>query len=154
MCSSDLTQFAYALGVTDFVCGWAEAFSSNHGGVDSAREGQGTTEYARLQGAIAVTLECGHHQNADAPDIGYRAIVLALAHLQMLDPECPAAKAQAPVSTEGRRRYVRMQSVHRRPEGAEFSRPWIHFDPVKKGEAMAKLANGEDRKSTRLNSSH
>ena len=110
---------------------------------DSAREGQGTTEYARLQGAIAVTLECGHHQNADAPDIGYRAIVLALAHLQMLDPECPAAKAQAPVSTEGRRRYVRMQSVHRRPEGAEFSRPWIHFDPVKKGEAMAKLANGE-----------
>lgn len=137
------TQFAYALGVTDFVCGWAEAFSSHHGGNDGSKEGQGTTEYARLKGAIAVTLECGHHKNADAPDIGYRAILLGLKHLDMLDPDCAAAKSLKPANTEGRRRYVRMQTVHRRPEGAELAKPWIHFDPVKKGEPMAKLANGD-----------
>ena len=130
--------FAHALGVTDFVTGWGEAFGS----ADGSREGQGTTEYARLQGAIAVTLECGHHTNADAADIGHRAILRALAHLVMLDPGCPAAAVGAPGAAASARRYVRMKSVFRREAGAEFAKPWRHFDPVAAGDPMARLAGG------------
>jgi len=127
--------FAKALGVKDFACGWAEAF----GGGDGIRESQGTTEYARTQGAIAVTLECGHHFNPDAADIGYRAILLAMAHLDMLE----TASLPDSGSPSGKQRFVRMKSVFRREEGAFMTKPWKHFDAVAKGEAMAKLANGK-----------
>ena len=130
--------FAQSLGVSDFVTGWSEAF----GNADGSREGQGTTEYARLQGAIAVTLECGHHTNADAAGIGYRAILRALAHLGMLDPASAAAAALDPGKAPPNRRYVRMKSVFRREAGAELAKPWRHFDPVAAGEPMARLAGG------------
>ena len=132
------TAFAKALGVNDFAFGWADAFGK--GGEDS-KESQGTTEYARTKGALAVTLECGQHLNADNADIGHRAILRALAHLEMLDEKSLAALGPPPPS--GAQRCVKMKSVYRRGEGANLARPWRHFDPVAKGEAMAKLANGK-----------
>jgi predicted deacylase len=129
--------FAKALGVPDFVVGWADAFGSG----DGIKESQGTTEYARTRGALAVTLECGQHLNADAADIGYRAILRGLAHLDMLDAGTPATpKKETP---SGMQRVVRMKSVYRREEGATLAKPWRHFDAVAKGEAMARLANGK-----------
>ena len=130
--------FAQSLGVSDFVTGWGEAF----GNADGSREGQGTTEYARLGGAIAVTLECGHHTNADAPDIGHRAMLRALDHLDMLDPGCAAASQIDRDATSDKHRYVRMKSVFRREAGASFAKPWQHFDAVARGEPMAILAGG------------
>jgi predicted deacylase len=131
--------YAKALGVSDFVCGWTEAFGSG----DAGKESQGTTEYARTKGALAVTLECGHHHNADAADIGYRAILLAMAHLNMLDADCPAARRLDRGTSSGKQRCVRMKSVYRREVGATFAKQWKHFDFVGKGEAMAILAHGE-----------
>ena len=126
--------YARSLGVTDFVCGWSEAFGSGTG-----RESQGTTEYARTQGALAVTLECGHHHNPDAAAVGYRGILRAMAHLEMLGAgDLPDAAQRA----SGAQRFVQMKSVYRREAGAEFARPWQHFDAVTKGEAMANLAGG------------
>lgn len=124
--------YARSLGVSDFVCGWSEAFGSGTG-----RESQGTTEYARLQGALAVTLECGHHHNADAAGVGYRGILRAMVHLGMI-----GAADLAPEPAGGAQRFVRMKSVYRREEGAALAKPWRHFDPVAKGEAMATLADG------------
>jgi predicted deacylase len=137
--NSNELAFARALGVPDFACGWAEAF----GGGDGIRESQGTTEYARTQGAIAVTLECGHHFNPDAADIGYRAILLAMAHLDMLDTVTRDALGPNPGVPAGKQRFVRMKSVFRREEGAVMAKPWRHFDAVAKGEAMAKLSSGK-----------
>lgn len=134
----DELAYARALGVADFVTGWTEAF----GDANAGKESQGTTEYARARGALAVTLECGHHENADAPDIGYRAILLALAHLDMLDMECPAALRLDRGSPPGKQRLVRMKDVYRREEGASLGRPWKHFDRVAKGGTMAVLASG------------
>ena len=130
--------FATSLGVQDFAFGWAEAFGKEG---DDSKESQGTTEYARTKGALAVTLECGHHFNADAPDIGYRAILRAMAHLGMVDAESLTALEQEKYS--GKQRVVKMKSVYRRDEGAVMAKPWKHFDPVAKGEAMATLANGD-----------
>lgn len=131
--------YATALGVSDFAYGWQEAFGSG----DDSLESQGTTEYARTKGALAVTLECGHHHNADAADIGYRAILLAMAHLDMLDAECLSTLRPAGETLAARQRCVRMKSVYRREAGAVFARPWRHFDPVARAEAMARLASGE-----------
>jgi predicted deacylase len=131
--------YAKALGVSDFVCGWTEAF----GGSNGSKESQGTTEYARTKGALAVTLECGHHDNADAVEIGYRAILLAMVHMDMLDAETTAALRLHRESSPDKQRLVRMKSVYRREEGAFLSRQWKHFDCVSKGEAMAVLANGK-----------
>jgi predicted deacylase len=132
--------YARSLGVRDFVCGWAEAYGSG-GGKGGSKESQGTTEYARTKGALAVTLECGHHHNADAADIGYRAALMALAHLEMLDPACKAA-ASVLRETARETRCVRMKSVYYREEGASFVKAWRHFDAVSKGEALARLADG------------
>ncbi|MSP97181.1 MAG: succinylglutamate desuccinylase [Betaproteobacteria bacterium] len=130
--------YATSLGVADFAYGWKEAFGSGN-----ARESQGTTEYARTKGALAVTLECGQHLNADAADIGYRAILLAMAHLEMLDAKCLAALRPAGHTPAARQRCVRMKNVYHRAAGAVFARPWRHFDPVARAEAMATLANGD-----------
>ena len=127
--------YATSLGVADFAYGWAEAFGGGTG-----KESQGTTEYARTRGAMAITLECGQHLNADAADIGYRAILLALAHFDMLDAEGRAAAGQG--KPAGKQRCVKVKSVYRRDAGAVFAKPWRHLDPVAKGEAMAKLAGG------------
>ena len=132
------TAFAKALGVNDFAFGWADAFGTAG---EESKESQGTTEYARTKGALAVTLECGQHLNADNADIGHRAILRALAHLDMLDPNNLAALGPLPAA--GAQRCVKMKSVYRREEGAILARSWRHFDPVAKGEAMAKLANGK-----------
>ena len=138
--SPNAKEIAYAasLGIPDFVYGWAEAFGSDT--TRDSKESQGTTEYARTKGALAITLECGHHHNADAPDIGYRGILRALAHLDMLDAHSLAALGQQALS--GSQRCVKMKSVYRREAGANFAKPWKHFDPVAKGEAMATPASG------------
>lgn len=132
--------FARALGVRDFVCGWSEAFGT--GGKGGDKESQGTTEYARAHGALAVTLECGHHNNADAANIGYHAILRALTHFDMLTPECAAARAlDAGVAPETQR-CVWMKSVFYKDRGTGFIRPWQHFDHASKGETIAQLNTG------------
>jgi predicted deacylase len=134
----DELAYAKSLGVSDFVYGWAEAYGGGGG-----KESQGTTEYARTRGALAVTLECGQHLNADAADVGYRAILMALSHLGMLDASCPAASGLGQPAAAADLRCVRMKSVFYRDEGASFCKPWRHFDAVAKGEAIASYANGE-----------
>ncbi len=132
-------DFALSLGVNDFVYGWQQAYGAPMADAVAAdqshRESMGTTEYARLHGAIAVTLECGHHLNVDAADIGYRAIINALSYLNMIDQVAAARRSSI-------LRCVRMQSVFYRPESAQFSKPWRHFDAVKAGQVMAHLPNG------------
>ena len=132
------TAYARSLGVPDFVYGWSEAFGS---GPD--KESQGTTEYARTKGALAVTLECGHHNNPDAADVAYRAILLALAHLGMLDADSPTVKSMDRGTPLSGQRCIRMKSAHFRQEGATFAKPWRHLDSVRKGEAIALLPGVE-----------
>jgi predicted deacylase len=135
-------RFARALGVRDFVYGWAEAYGG--GGKGGDRESQGTTEYARLTGTVAATLECGQHLNPDGADVGYRAILRSLLHYDMLDPACPAALAlkSEPGTPPEEQRCVKMKSVFYSEQGAVLAKPWRHFDFVAKGEPMALLSGG------------
>lgn len=130
-------DFALSLGVSDFAYGWQQAYDAP--ALDAAaaeqaqRESTGTTEYARQQGAIAVTLECGQHLNADADSIGLSGIKNALAYLGMLGDEAPVVCTSP--------RFVRMRRVFYRPDQAEFAQPWRHFDRVQKDQVLFHLAD-------------
>jgi predicted deacylase len=98
--------------------------------------GVGTTEYMRSQGGYAITLECGQHSDPSAPDVGYRAIHNALAHLKLIDAPEPAPNT----AMEGLRLHDVIDKVH---DDDAFAKPWKSFDAISKGELIGTRKNGE-----------
>jgi len=133
-----------SLGVHRFVDGWLDTYAA---GVArrlaagaSAREadvhyGIGTTEYMRSVGGIALTLECGQHDDPDAPEVAYRAIHHALAHLKLTD-----APAPPPVRQREALRLVRV--IDRSHADDVFSRHWSSFDRVHAGDLIGTRHDG------------
>jgi predicted deacylase len=142
--SAEETALALSLGVHRFVDGWLDTYAAGvarrlAAGV-SAREadvhyGVGTTEYMRAQGGIALTLECGQHDDPAAPGVAYRAIRRALAHLK-LTPESPPAPV---ADMEALRLY---QVIDRAHAGDRFARGWASFDRVRAGELIGMRHDG------------
>ncbi|GGY10046.1 succinylglutamate desuccinylase [Massilia dura] len=136
---------ARVLGVRRFVDGWLRTYGA---GVrrrlrdDSQLEtvlryGVGTTEFMRTTGGYALTLECGRHDDPQAPDVAYRAIMHTLAHLGMVDAPRPK-----PVPRE-EMEVLSMCEVHDRQGDADtFSRPWASFDRVARGDEIGRRADG------------
>lgn len=101
-----------------------------------AKYGVGTTEYMRSAGGIALTLECGQHEDPNGPEVAYRAIRNTLA-LFGLTNEAPPAPAH---NVEG----LHLGAVVDKFDKADaFSRPWQSFDPLKAGDVIGTRANGE-----------
>lgn len=142
--AAEETALALSLGVRRFVDGWLDTYAAGVArrlaGGASAREadvhyGVGTTEYMRAQGGIALTLECGQHDDPAAPDVAYRAIHNALAHLGL-----SGAPAPVPVGrTEALRLY---QVIDRADPGDRFAREWASFDRVTAGECIGTRHDG------------
>lgn len=140
------TALALRLGVHRFVDGWLDTYAAGvarrvAAGVSSreadARYGVGTTEYMRAQGGIALTLECGQHEDPAAPDVAYRAIRNTLAHLRLTQDAPPLPVTR----TEALRLYA---VVDRVAAGDRFTRPWASFDPVKQGECIGIRHDGRE----------
>jgi predicted deacylase len=142
--AAEEAALALSLGVHRFVDGWLDTYAA---GVArrlaagaSAREadvhyGVGTTEYMRAQGGIALTLECGQHDDPAAPGVAWRAIHNALAHLGLV-----AAPAPVPVTdTEALRLYEVVDRVH---AGDWFARDWSSFDRVGAGDLIGTRHDG------------
>jgi len=142
--SAEETALALRLGVRRFVDGWLDTYAT---GVArrlaagaSAREanvhyGVGTTEFMRAQGGIAVTLECGQHDDPAAPAVAYRAILNTLAHLRLTSASAP----EEVTDTEALRLYDVIDRVH---ADDRFARAWSSFDPVSEGETIGQRHNG------------
>ena len=142
--SAEETALALRLGVHRFVDGWLDTYAA---GVErriaagaSAREadvhyGIGTTEYMRAQGGIALTLECGQHEDPAAPDVAYHAIHNTLAHLRLSAAAAPAAVTD----TEALRLYQVIDRAH--PDDA-FACAWASFDRVRAGEIIGTRHDG------------
>jgi len=124
------------LGVQRAMDGWLETYAagaSRRGG--DAACGVGTTEYMRSVGGCAVTLECGQHEDPQAPQVAYRAIVNTLAHLRLIDAPDPAPAA----TMEG----LRLREViDRGHPGDRFERRWRSFDAVRAGERIGARQGG------------
>lgn len=142
--NAEETALALRLGVRRFVDGWLDTYATGvarrlAAGV-SAREadvsyGVGTTEYMRAQDGIALTLECGQHDDPAAPDVAYRAILNTLAHLQLSRAPQPAPEAD----TEILRLYEVIDRAH---ADDQFARAWSSFDPVSQGELIGTRHDG------------
>lgn len=139
---------AVRLGVGRAVDGWLGTYAS---GVERRREraarhpdaaadldpryGIGTTEYMRSVGGSALTLECGQHDDPQAPAVGYRAIVATLAHLRMID-------AADPPPERGIEALSLSEVIDRLHAGDAFAQAWRSFDPVAQGQTIGTRHEG------------
>ena len=142
--SAEETALALRLGVHRFVDGWLDTYAA---GVArrlaagaSAREadvhyGVGTTEYMRARGGIALTLECGQHDDPDAPQVAWHAIHNALAHLGLAAAPTPEVVTE----TEALRLY---QVIDRDHADDRFVRDWASFDRVHADEIIGTRHDG------------
>lgn len=99
------------------------------------RYGIGTTEYMRSVGGMAITLECGQHDDPAGPDVAYRAIINTLAHLRMIDAPAPEPRNDIEV----------LRLIHvtdRLNPGDVFVKPWASFDRVTAGEPIGHRHDG------------
>jgi predicted deacylase len=102
--------------------------------------GVGTTEYMRSQGGYAVTLECGQHADPNAPEVGWRAIHNAIAHLGLTDESPPVASPDVEL--------LKLNEVIDRLHAEDyFSRNWVSYDPVRAGDLIATRADGTQVKA-------
>jgi predicted deacylase len=97
--------------------------------------GIGTTEYMRSQGGWGVTLECGQHDDPQAPEVAYRAIRQTLALLGLVD-EAPAPPAAAFECLS------LVDVVDRLHEGDQFVQTWASFDRLQAGQTIATRHDG------------
>jgi uncharacterized protein len=145
-------DWALRLGVNRAVDGWLSTYAS---GVEErrtraakqhpsggkrhdldAKYGVGTTEYMRATGGIALTLECGKHDDPHGREVAYRAIRNTLAYFGVTnDPMPPLATA-----TEG----LHIARVIDKLDATDaFAKAWQSFDRLKAGDVIGTRANGE-----------
>ena len=140
---------ALRLGPRRIVEGWLETYATGvrrrlartapneraHLLSTDPRYGVGTTEYMRTQGGYGITLECGQHDDPQAPEVAWRAIHRALAHLRMVD-------APAPPATADIQSLKLVEVVDKYHADDQFSRAWASYDPVRKSEAIGTRHDG------------
>ncbi len=138
--------FAACLGAPRVVEGWLDTYAR---GVRRRRErdgpgapyadpeyGVGTTEYLRSRGGIAVTLECGQHEDPRAPEFAYRAALRALSHLRMAEVDVEPA-------TRPREMLRLVEVFDRLHPDDRLVRAWASFEPVRAGEPVGVRRDGE-----------
>ncbi|MGO4571104.1 L,D-transpeptidase family protein [Microvirga sp. 2TAF3] len=135
-------QFAARLGTSIVIHGWLDVYGrflkerARLGHPNRAiSEGVGTTEYMRYSGGYGVTLECGSHDDPAAAEIGYAAIVNALAHLGLIDALAPAIAMKTAIQI--------VDVLLCEAEGDRLEGSWKTGDSVSAGQVIARRANGE-----------
>jgi predicted deacylase len=135
---------ALQLGVDRFVEGWLETYAQGvrdrqaRGAEAHVDYGVGTTETIRRYGGMGVTLECGQHDDEQAPQVAYRAIRSTLAHLGMAVPEPDPVPPSRP---EVIRLYKVWDRLH--PDD-RFSRDWRSFEQIRQGDVLAIRHDGAE----------
>ena len=101
-----------------------------------AKYGVGTTEYMRSTGGIALTLECGQHEDPLGREVAYRAIRNTLAYYRLTSDAMP------PLAVAAEGLHI-AQVIDKFDKADMFSRAWQSFDPLKAGDVIGTRANGE-----------
>lgn len=152
------SALAAHLGVNRVVEGWMSAYA---GGIERRRArlaaggdgaaaaaiedpsyGIGTTEYMRSRGGYAVTLECGQHEDPQAPEVAYRAIRNTLALLGLIDAPKPPRVA----AIEALQLAAVVDRLH---EADAFVKTWTSFDALTEGELIASRHDGSEVRAPR-----
>lgn len=129
------------LGVKRFVEGWLDTYAQGvhdrqaRGAQADVDYGVGTTESMRRFGGIAITLECGQHDDPQAPQVAYQAILSTLAHLGLIAQPDPVPESEPEVI----RLYQVIDKLH---SDDHFARDWQSFEPITAGEVLAYRQDG------------
>ena len=147
------THLVSALEVETVIANWSETYTR---GVQNRRKrdgvlsppfslnydekyGDGTTEYARSKGALAITLECGQHEEVSAPLVGENAILNILRFLRMTD--------ERPNSVVNSRKvnYISLFDViDKISHGDKFTKNWKTFMKIEKNEIIGISGQGKE----------
>lgn len=131
--------YARALGIQRTIYGWADAMKASDDIADK-RQAMGTVEYAREQGAIALTLECGTHSHPYGADVGFNAILNALRHLNIAEFSDDLFVTSIPDSEP----YdIKMKGMFVKHSEGAFTKEWNNMEFVTAGTILANFDNGE-----------
>lgn len=135
---------ALRLGVDRFVEGWLDTYARGvrdrlaRGAEADVDYGVGTTETIRRFGGMGITLECGQHDDEQAPGLAYHAIRATLAHLGMTTAEEVPPPASEP-------EVIRLYKVWDRLHVEDsFARDWRSFEKISRGEVIARRHDGTE----------
>ncbi len=120
---------AMALPFDFVVTGWPEIYQSAR----DLNEGD-TMEMVHRLGKTGILVECGQHDDPNAPTVARDSILSLLAHLGLTD-----SPSQHPAS----KTWLHMTRLMRRPKGAHFVKPWRNLSVVPSGETVALLEDGK-----------
>lgn len=153
--------WAACLGVSRYVDGWLSTYAQGvkrrqarfkaMGDEKSALlaspdYGKGTTEAMRALGGMALTLECGQHDDPASPDVAYRAIRNSLVFWGLtssgLDSPAPPQAAEGAQANRPESLSL-FEVVDKQHPDDSFSREWKSFDEVAAGELIGTRASGE-----------
>ena len=99
--------------------------------------GDGTTEYARSKGALAITLECGQHIDPLAQFVGENSILSLLKFLGIIENY----KQRNDTSKQ---EFIKLFDViDKHDESDYFREQWSTFSEVKKGQIIGYRKNGQ-----------
>ena len=101
--------------------------------------GDGTTEYARSKGALAITLECGQHEEVSAPRVGEKAILNILRSLHMTDQKPNPLADDRKVSC-----ISLFDVVDKISDGDKFTKNWKTFMKIEKNEIIGISEKGKE----------
>jgi predicted deacylase len=127
--------FARSTGPAAVITGWDFCYRRMF---PDSTFGIGTTEYARENGAVAITYEAGQHDDPHAPDHAYDAILNALWHTDLLAGDRTGVNPEPPPAPQYRLSHIFMKEG----EG-DFAQEWKHLQPVQKGEVFATYNDGQ-----------
>ena len=132
---------ALAAGPDRIVYGWLQTYADGviRRAAGSVAYGIGTTEYMRHRGGYAITVECGQHDDPDAPTVARDAIDNTLA-LLALEADADTRRLPDPGRTIEK---IELSVVHDRlADGDRLAGEWRSFDRLAKGQPIAWRADG------------
>lgn len=129
------TEYAKCLGGKYLVYGFAESFEKLS--EERKKMGMGTTEYARLFGTVAVTHECGLHEDPQSVVNAGNAILNALRYFSLIEKDRVITEDSEPDLLK-----INYNVIKER-EGS-LVHPWENFTPVEKNQLIALYDDGEE----------
>jgi uncharacterized protein len=114
---------ARVLGPDLAIVGWPELYKK----FGAAHQSFDTPRYAASKGKDCLLIECGQHEDKDAPRVAHAAILNMLRHYGVIKGSVK----------KNRLAEVRMKDGFFREHAKDrLARDWKHLDPVKKGEVL------------------
>ena len=128
------TNLAKSTGINLAIVGWPELYKK-----DKRLISHDTISYAHSKNKDCILLECGQHQDSNAPNVAERAIIRILKYYRMI------ATSKGPVSSKYRKlKMIEMSELFiKENKNDSFSHPWKHLEIVKKGHVIGKRNSGK-----------